>query len=416
MFSIARLALLMVVFIDVMGQGLIFPILTTLLLREDSAFLMEGNDLLGREATFGVVLGVFYLFWFFGAAYISKLSDYIGRKNGILICLTGALVGYVLTVLAIYLNSLILLIVGRAVAGFTAGNQPIAQASLIDQSRSPQEKSLNLGLITAFVALGLVVGPLLAGGLSDSRLLGSYASLQLPFMAAIVLVLINIFLIYQGFEETNKRRKKIDFGPSEVFLVLWRVRGRPTIVKLCLVFFFVEMGLNAFYIYLNNFQVERFGFSTQQTSLTLVVFGLVMAFSSIVLVRTMTQFYQRLAIVKVCTGIMAVFVLAYAANSLPLLSYILLVPVVAAFGLAYPIMLSLFSASARDDEQGWVMGVTMALFTLGAGIISLGGGFLMALDVKSVFFVGVLSFIIALVLQFGLWREPDVEALDPPIG
>lgn len=50
------------------------------------------------------------------------------------------------------------------------------------------------------------------------------------------------------------------------------------------------------------------------------------------------------------------------------------IPIVVAFAIGYPTMLAFFSASAGDDEQGWVMGITMALFTLGSGMISLAGG------------------------------------------
>ena len=48
-----------------------------------------------------------------------------------MICLAGALVEYVITIVALSMDSLWLLIMGRAITGFTAGNQPIAQAAMI---------------------------------------------------------------------------------------------------------------------------------------------------------------------------------------------------------------------------------------------------------------------------------------------
>ena len=93
--SLSKFGLLFVVFVDVVGQGLIIPIINALVMDPASAFLPAGTPQDTRQFNFGLVIGLFYLSWFLGAVYISKLSDSIGRKNGILICLAGALFGYV---------------------------------------------------------------------------------------------------------------------------------------------------------------------------------------------------------------------------------------------------------------------------------------------------------------------------------
>ena len=126
-----RLSLMLVVFVDVMGQGLILPIINTLLIDPSSSFLKAGTSHGTRELLYGLLLGTFYISWFFGAAYISKLSDYIGRKNGIVICLVGALAGYVITAIAIEASSYSLLLLGRAISGFT---DPLVQISNVNLS------------------------------------------------------------------------------------------------------------------------------------------------------------------------------------------------------------------------------------------------------------------------------------------
>ena len=234
-----RLSLMMVVFVDVMGQGLILPIINTLLISPSSDFLPSGTSHGTRELLYGLLIGSFYVFWFFGAAYISKLSDYVGRKKGIVICLLGALAGYVLTVIAIEASSYVLLLLGRAISGFTAGNQPIAQAALVDISRSDEERGRNMGKVVAASALGLVAGPLIAGLLSDPGLLGAYASLELPFIFAALLVFLTLVAVLVYYHDARTERRKIDFGLAEVFVNLWRIRTRPTILKLAAVFFFV---------------------------------------------------------------------------------------------------------------------------------------------------------------------------------
>ena len=403
---------MLVVFVDIMGQGLILPIFNTLLIDPSSKFLDASTTHDTRKMLYGLLLGVFYIFWFFGAAYISKLSDYIGRKKGIVICLLGGLAGYVLTVVAIEASNFYLLLLGRAISGFTAGNQPIAQAALIDISRTDEERTRNLSRIVTALALGLAAGPLIAGLLSDAAVMGRYAPIELPFVCATGLVFLALVLVLVFYHDARMERRKIDFGLGEVFVNLWRIRERPTILKLSLVFFFFELGLNSFFIYLDDYAIERFQFDTLQNSILLTVFGLAMAFASGVLVVPLNKRISKTPIVTSSVVVMAVSLAVFMLNPVPLLSYFLVVPIAVAFAIGYPTLLALFSASAGDDEQGWVMGITIALFTLGSGMISLVGGAMMAINENLPFMTSIVSFLVAWFFIFKLWRQADVKALD----
>ena len=411
--SLSRFALLLVVFIDIMGQGLVFPIVTTIVMEPSAGFLPHHTTHSAREFDYGLVLGVFFFAWFLGAAYISKLSDYIGRKKGILICLAGAFAGYVLTIIALYLSSFALLILGRAVSGFTAGNQPIAQAALVDISRDEEEKTSNMGMIVAASALGLVLGPLMAGGLSDKALLGAYASLELPFYGAVILVAFNIAMIVWFYKEENPQRRKIDFGLSEVFLTLWRASRRPTVFRLSLVMFFIFLGLTSYYIFLNDYLLSRFQFSTLQNSIIMMILGVALAFSSKFLVAPLNKRFNKTRIVSVTVVLMAFWVLVYMLNPVPGLSYLLLIPLMITYGITYPTMLGLFSASVESTEQGWVMGVSIALWCLSSGSVSLIGGALMSISIYMPFFISISAYLIAFVLTCTLWRNQGVQMLDP---
>ena len=236
--NLTKLGLLFVIFIDVTGQGLILPIINTLIMDPQAGLLPAETVLATRHFDYGLVIGVFYLSWFLGSVYISRLSDSIGRKKGIMICLTGALAGYVLTILSMAFSNLWVMILGRAITGFTAGNQPIAQAAMIDLSRSDAQKTRNMGYCVTALSLGLVAGPIIAGGLSDKALVGGIASLSLPFYTAIGLVLVAMFLITFFFEDRLERRRPLRIKPFEIFKLLWQVTQRPTVLRVSLVFFF----------------------------------------------------------------------------------------------------------------------------------------------------------------------------------
>ena len=410
--NLSRFALLLVMFIDVMGQGLIFPIVNTVLLDPSQAFLPHNTPHATRSFDYGLVIGIFFLFYFLGAAFISKLSDYIGRKAGIMICLTGTLAGYLLTLAALYTSSYLLLLLGRAISGFTSGNQPIAQAALIDLSVDEQDKSRNLGHVVAAAALGLVGGPVIAGVLSDSSVIGSIASLELPFYAAVLLVLVNMTLIMAFFHEGRFERRKIDFGLSEVFMTLWRARERPAVLRLSLVMFFGLLALNAFYIFLDTYLLDRFRFDTLQNSMALTVFGLTMAFGSAFLVAPLHRRYSKVWTVFMAVAVMGVFVLVFTLNPIADLSFLVIVPIVIGFAIMYPTMLALFSASVDARDQGWVMGVTVALYALGSGSVSLLGGWLMAIDIRLPFYIAIGCSVITLVLILTLCRDETIRRLD----
>lgn len=410
--SIARIALLFVVFLDVMSQGLVIPILTTILLDPTQGYFVAHASDARRQFDFGLVMGAFFLAWFLGAAYISKLSDSIGRKAGILVCLSGNLLGYILTITSLYLDSFALLIVARIISGFTAGNQPIAQAALIDLSADDQQKTRFMGLVLVSLSLGLVVGPLIGGLLSDPAVLGAYASLELPFYAVSALVVLNIVLIILFFQDVRRERKPLRIRPQEVFLTLWHAAQRPTVRKLSLVFFFAQLALNSYYVFMDNYFYSRFQFDTLQNSIALVVLGVAMALTSAFVVAPLNQRYPRIRVIVAGLALMAVSTGASIVNPSPIAAYILIAPMIFGFAIYYPTVLTLFSVAVSEGEQGWVMGVTVALYTLGAAIISLMGGRLMAIDIHLPFITSLASALLALLLMAALWRGEDIRALD----
>ena len=126
--------LFLVIFIDGMGLSILFPILSIIITNPSTHFLSTSYSADIRNILYGLVVGIFMLCWFFGAAILSDLSDKIGRKKSLLICLIGSFLGYLLGGFAITVHSVWLLVLGRVIDGFTAGSQPIAQASVVDLS------------------------------------------------------------------------------------------------------------------------------------------------------------------------------------------------------------------------------------------------------------------------------------------
>ena len=154
--------LFLALFIDGMGLALLFPILNGMIISPHSHFLPVDTSATMRNFLYGFTVSIFMLCWFFGAAVLGDLSDKVGRKKSLLICLVGACLGYFLSAVAVLYSSFLWLIIGRIIAGFTSGSQPIAQAAIVDVS-SDIHKARNIGLILLAVSLGFVLGPILGG-------------------------------------------------------------------------------------------------------------------------------------------------------------------------------------------------------------------------------------------------------------
>ncbi len=411
MTKMAKITLLCVVFVDLIGQGLVFPIINTLIMDPDVAFLPKSVGMNTRHFDYGLVIGIFFLSWFLGVVYVSKVSDSIGRKNALLICLGGALAGYAITIFALYVNSLWLLILGRAITGFTAGNQPIAQAAMIDGSTDEADRDQNMGYIVTGISAGLVGGPIIGGMLSDPELLGGLASLKLPFYASFVMVLITTIMVIVFFRDIRTERTPFVFRPRDITDSLWRVTEHPTVLRIMPVYAFFMIANVTFYIFIDNYLTSAFGYGVIGGSVAMLVIGVALATSSTFLVKPVQKRLDKRRIMGISLITMVVCALAFALIPVAFLTFIPVFFFYFLFGVAYPTVLGIFSGSVSEADQGWVMGVTTATFCLAGGITSLAGGGLMSLDIRSPFYIATASAALGLLFMLLTWGTPTLRKL-----
>jgi DHA1 family tetracycline resistance protein-like MFS transporter len=108
---------------------------------------------------------------------------------------------------------------------------------------------------------------------------------------------------------------------------------------------------------------------------------------------------------------MLVSALAYIASPTPVLCYVPIFAFYLLFGVSYPTLLGLFSGSVGKEDQGWVMGVTVAVFTLAGGVMSLIGGEMMSVDIRLPFYVVTVAALVGLVIVALTWGTPEIRRL-----
>ncbi|SDU17070.1 Predicted arabinose efflux permease, MFS family [Verrucomicrobium sp. GAS474] len=141
------LSLFLIVFIDLIGFGLMMPLLPYF-----------ARDFGASGAKVGWLLGIFSLMQFFFAPVWGQLSDRVGRRPVLLVSLAGSTFSYLLMAFA---QSYLLLFLARMLAGICAANIAVANAYVSDIT-TKENRSKGMGVIGAAFGIGFVFGPILA--------------------------------------------------------------------------------------------------------------------------------------------------------------------------------------------------------------------------------------------------------------
>lgn len=358
--------LLLVLLIDGMGLGLVFPILNGLLFNSPFLAKTLASPAL-QNLVYGAIVGIFMFCWFFGAAVLGDLSDKIGRKKSLQICLFGSFLSYLLSAFAVSFSSLSLLILGRIVAGFTSGSQPIAQAAIIDLS-TPETKTRNIGYILFALSLGFILGPLLGGLLSDPSIV-SWFNYSIPFIFAASISLLNMVLLAWLFNETFVTKcTTLKVNPYQAVHIFVSAFKHDQIRNLSILFFLFIFGWSSFYSFIAMFLLKIYQFTPTQVSLYMGLMGVGFGIGNGYLSNHFAKrFPLQINFIwsTLMTAILIIILLAM--NSL-LMTWILIAPIATTVSIAYTSILTLFSDQVDETSQGWVMGVTGSILAFVFGL------------------------------------------------
>lgn len=208
----ARLAIFLTVFTDLLGFGIVIPILPLYakeIADHPSAWMASVNHFLGLGGS-GTTPGAFWagvgflsfsLMQFIASPILGRTSDKIGRKPVLWMSLVGSAIGYLMLALT---SRFEWMLAARILDGITGGNISVAQAAMADSS-APEERSKAMGMIGAAFGLGFVLGPAMAGILSGSAFghhLLATRGWHLPFFVAAGLSLTASILVALWVPET----------------------------------------------------------------------------------------------------------------------------------------------------------------------------------------------------------------------
>lgn len=357
------LSVFLVILIDLIGVGIIIPILPQLFTVPDSSYyLLSGFAESSRFLMYGLLIAAYPIAAFFAAPVLGQLSDRYGRKPVLVASLAGTALGYVLLALGVLTRSVTLLFIGRVVDGITGGNISVAQAAIAD-STEPRDRAKNFGLIGAAFGVGFVIGPFI-GGILASPSVVSWFNPATPLWTAALLTILNVLLLTAVFTETNNNRSAIPFDMSRSVRNVARAWSFPSLRALFTTSFLYQAGFSFFTTFFSVFLIARFSVSELQIGNFFAFLGVCIVITQAVIVRRIARSVEPASILKVSIPLSALGIVGYFVSG----SYagVFLIAPISAIGngLTLANMNGLISSSAGSEAQGEVLGINASVQSL----------------------------------------------------
>ncbi|ATF10202.1 MFS transporter [Candidatus Enterovibrio altilux] len=328
-----------------------------------------------------MALGAFSIAMFFGAPLLGALSDGLGRKKTLLLCLSGLAMSYVLLAYALAFKSLWLFMAGRLIGGFFSGCLPVAQASIIDVTEEKQ-RARYIGYIMFFVSLGYVVGPLIGGYLSDPALV-PWFNLQTPFIFVAALSVVNLLILLLVFQDQKANAKKRAMTlPNPIANLLDAVRIKD-IRTYALLLLLMLVGWNIFFQFIGLYLTGGLGFAQQEVSNFISWTGFALALAFLFLVGPAMKVLKPLSMVGLALVLMAFCIGVTLLNTNLYILYLLAVLGAVGFGMSYSGLMSQLSICIDASKQGSIMGMAAAIAAFSAGFSGFAFGFVANISVNA---------------------------------
>jgi len=402
------------IFLDVLGVGILLPVLPQLIFR---IFEPAGYSYKGSLIMLGWLTAIYPLMQFLSTPILGQLSDRYGRKSILSFSLFGTAVGYALFAIGIITKNIPLLFFARAMDGITGGNLSVARAVIADVS-PPEKRTSNFALIGAAFGIGFVAGPYLGARLASpgTSFFGLFNTPHwfgpsVPFWFAAILSVINTLVVLMVLPETHKHinnKLKLAWGKS-----LENIKKAALHPSLRVIFaseFLFWGGFTFFTTFFQILLIQKLGFKVNNVGDFFAYIGICIAVTQAVLTPFLAKRFKNYQILRISlfgNGV-ALFLQLLPHNTAQLL---MVAPFIAIFnGLTMANVSALVSLSADKKIQGEVLGIEASVQALAQSIPAIIAGYIATLGVNVPVLVGG-SIVICGGLLFNVFYKPSKHLL-----
>lgn len=334
--------------IDIIGLGIIIPVLPSLIQE------LTGGTLSEASMYGGWMLFAYAFMQFICAPILGGLSDRYGRRPVLLASLFGFGIDYIFLAFA---PTLAWLFVGRLIAGVMGASFTTASAYIADVS-TPETRAQNFGIIGAAFGLGFIIGPMLGG------FLVTYGS-RVPFMVSAGLSLLNwlygFFILPESLKPENRR--KFEWTRANPVSSLLNLKRYPVILGLVTSLVLVYISAHAVQSNWVYYTMEKFKWTPRIVGISLAVVGLVFAIVQGGLIRIIIPKLGQQRSVYVGLGFTAMGFVLYALATETWMMFAFTI-VYCLGGVAGPALQGIISTQVPANEQGELQGALTSLMSV----------------------------------------------------
>ncbi len=383
-----KLIILFTVFVDVLGFGIVIPILP---------FYVSSFG--ASPFTVTLLFASFAFFAFLSSPVLGALSDKVGRRPVLLLSIFSTAVGWFVFAGA---TTIPLLFVGRIIDGIAAGNFTIAQSYLVDISQDEKERTANLGLMAAMFGIGFTVGPLLGGLLST-------VSHAFPFWFAGILALVNTVAAYSALPEThfNRSSMPLSFNPLKpIARAAFDLKLRPLYIAWVLFALAFTISQAVYGLYAEN----ALGLDAFTTGMLFTLSGVFMVLNQALLLKRF--WLARFRQLQLEFGMQAVLGAGLVLMSIHNIWFFTVgTPVLAIAQSTLRVVVTSRAAGFADPQmKGEILGILTSIFAGAMVVGPLLGGILFEIHAALPFLAGALFMALAFWVSFRERRTPSMPA------
>jgi DHA1 family tetracycline resistance protein-like MFS transporter len=400
--------ILLIIFTNILGAGVILPILP----------LFAEGQFQGTIPQITLLSTTFFAAQFLAAPVLGRLSDRYGRRPVLLISQAGTVAAFVLFIFARDLGQwidglgfglpmsggMVMLYVARTLDGITGGNITTAQAYVSDVT-TERQRAQGLGLLQAAFGAGFIFGPAFGGVLS------SYGPV-VPFIGAAIITTGTLLLTFFTLEESHapEERAAARAGqPSENTLRL--MAAHPALINLLWIGFVASLAFSALPAVFALFADHVLFANTAHPDRTQLYIGLMLTFNGAMQVVTQIALLKplvtrlgerRLLLVGQVALVLAMFGVAVMDNAIVVT--LLFAPFAFGRGVSEPSLQSL--VTRFGEQRGQLLGLYQSARSLALIFGPIWAGYAFdAISPQSVFIVGGILVVIALFFALVLLRQ-----------
>ena len=340
--------ILLTVLIDVIGFGIIIPVLPRLLADMENVSINEASKY------GGYLLTAFAIAQFIFSPIMGALSDQYGRRPLLLLALLGLTIDYLILAFA---PSYGWLMVGRVLAGVCGASFTTASAYIADVS-SPANRAKNFGMIGAAFGLGFIIGPLLGGVFGE-------IGVRVPFYVAAGLAFVNFAYGYFILPESlpPERRRPFNWRRANPVGTLKQLYSYTGIGLLLIAFFLLNLASHAVNTNWAYFTMYRFGWTEFTVGLSLAAAGALIGLAQGGLSQKVNNYFGNGRAIYLTMALYGIGMLCFAFATASWMMFVFLIPL--CFGsICTPSLQSYLSSRVGDDEQGELQGGLTAISSL----------------------------------------------------